>query len=99
MDAVNQNQAMLTEARAIRGLLKTMIAIQDQRDAQQPVDPPHVVDNGDAQMILNFFGNAPIVYFRPQYADVNRDGFIENGDSQLVLSYFGSIIGTLPFSP
>lgn len=38
-----QDQAVLDEARAIRGLLKALIAQQEVREAIEPVEPPHEI--------------------------------------------------------
>lgn len=56
------------------------------------------VDNGDSQLILNFFGNQAVTEtFDFTLTDVNRDAFIDNGDSQLTLQFFGNAIPVLPF--
>jgi hypothetical protein len=65
---------------------------------EKPGDPPHRVDNADAQMILNFFGRHDLSpYLRAEYGDVRLDACVEGGDSQVTLIFFARFIDTLPF--
>jgi hypothetical protein len=51
-------------------------------------------DNGDSQLALNFFGQAPMppeMEFEPNHADVDRNGIIDNGDAQYILGFFGTL--------
>ena len=55
-----------------------------------------MTDNGDAQLILNFFSSRQPPVFDPSLSDVNRDGVIDNADSQRSLHYFSNVDPYLP---
>ena len=69
----------------------------DQSPGLGDVNFNQVRDNGDAQLILNFFAAKPVHQsFEPGRADLDRNGLIDNGDAQESLNFFGHAEPALP---